>query len=68
MVEVGSAEKSARILLPVPLVVVPVADTVTTVAHAPEEMADVPREAVPLATTLDGPVGPVAPVAPVFLS
>lgn len=33
------------------VVAVPVAETVTTVAHAAEEIADVPRAAVPLATT-----------------
>lgn len=36
----------------------PVADTVTTVAHTPEEMAPVPIAAVPLATFTVGDVAP----------
>lgn len=48
------------------VVKVPVADVVTTVAQAPDEIALVPKADVPLATMLVGPVGPVAPVGPML--
>ena len=67
MVLVGSALKSAMMLS---VVAVPVAVPVTTVAQAPEEIADVPRALEPLAivwVTVAEPeaVGMANPLSPV---
>src|SRR5689334_22467788 len=56
---VGSALKSAMILS---VVAVPVALAVTTVAQAADEIADVPRAAVPFAIVCVIPVILTAPV------
>ena len=56
------------------VVAMPLPDEVTTVAHAPELIADVPRAAVPLATVCDtvavplGNVNVVLPVPPLVVA